>query len=310
MSEPMTSGEIEDILSSIRRLVSEDLRPAPRTGGMSLVSGSEQGAGRLLLTPALRVVDPVLAPDPEPDMGETDTGIDPWEVPCDAGDEVFQPDDPQPGVPRQADAPIPTASAAEARGVSETTLVLMPDDMAAARAEAATDAPVEDAGAVAGGQGPEDAPADALASEALAQAAGEPLAPGDREAQLGTISAAVGRSSDGWEPETGDAPVTRLSWIDVAEAAAGTSHEDAPQFVHRRDLGGMSLGGMSEETRDDGNALIGVSDDVLDEAVLREIVRAVLREELQGHLGERITRNIRKLVRAEIHRAIALRDFE
>ncbi len=28
MSEPLTSHEIEDVLSSIRRLVSEDLRPA------------------------------------------------------------------------------------------------------------------------------------------------------------------------------------------------------------------------------------------------------------------------------------------
>ncbi len=46
----------------------------------------------------------------------------------------------------------------------------------------------------------------------------------------------------------------------------------------------------------------------LDEEHLREIVRAVLREELQGPMGERITRNIRKLVRAEIHRAILTRD--
>uniref|UniRef100_A4WU50 Uncharacterized protein n=2 Tax=Cereibacter TaxID=1653176 RepID=A4WU50_CERS5 len=46
----------------------------------------------------------------------------------------------------------------------------------------------------------------------------------------------------------------------------------------------------------------------LDEEHLREIVRAVLRDELHGPMGERITRNIRKLVRAEIHRAILTRD--
>ncbi|AZB63385.1 hypothetical protein EBL87_06445 [Cereibacter sphaeroides] len=41
---------------------------------------------------------------------------------------------------------------------------------------------------------------------------------------------------------------------------------------------------------------------------LRAMVQAVIREELQGELGERITRNIRKLVRAEIHRALLARD--
>jgi cell pole-organizing protein PopZ len=45
-----------------------------------------------------------------------------------------------------------------------------------------------------------------------------------------------------------------------------------------------------------------------DEEVLRDLVRDLIREELQGQLGERITRNIRKLVRAEIARALAVQD--
>lgn len=47
-----------------------------------------------------------------------------------------------------------------------------------------------------------------------------------------------------------------------------------------------------------------------DEAFLREIVADVLRQELQGELGERITRNMRKLVRREIHRALSALDYE
>ena len=47
----------------------------------------------------------------------------------------------------------------------------------------------------------------------------------------------------------------------------------------------------------------------IDEAMLREIVRDVLREELQGRMGERITRNIRKLVRAEIVRVMASEEL-
>lgn len=49
---------------------------------------------------------------------------------------------------------------------------------------------------------------------------------------------------------------------------------------------------------------------LFDEEVLRDLVRDIIREELQGTLGERITRNVRKLVRAEISRALASRDFD
>jgi hypothetical protein len=47
----------------------------------------------------------------------------------------------------------------------------------------------------------------------------------------------------------------------------------------------------------------------VERAVLRRIVQDALREELEGALGERITRNVRKLVRAEIARALAARDL-
>ncbi|MEP2202700.1 hypothetical protein [Tateyamaria sp.] len=57
-------------------------------------------------------------------------------------------------------------------------------------------------------------------------------------------------------------------------------------------------------------ALFGSDDDVLDEEALRELISDIVREELQGALGERITRNVRKLVRREIHRALAAQDLE
>lgn len=49
---------------------------------------------------------------------------------------------------------------------------------------------------------------------------------------------------------------------------------------------------------------------VIDEQTLREVVSTVVREELQGAMGERITRNVRKLVRREIQRALTNREFE
>ena len=39
---------------------------------------------------------------------------------------------------------------------------------------------------------------------------------------------------------------------------------------------------------------------ILDEESLRTVINAIVREELQGELGERINRNLRKLVRQEI----------
>jgi hypothetical protein len=43
---------------------------------------------------------------------------------------------------------------------------------------------------------------------------------------------------------------------------------------------------------------------------LRELVSDIVRSELQGELGERITRNVRKLVRREIHRALTSQDLK
>ncbi|MGN0933706.1 hypothetical protein [Falsigemmobacter intermedius] len=43
-----------------------------------------------------------------------------------------------------------------------------------------------------------------------------------------------------------------------------------------------------------------------DEEILRSLIRDVLREELQGDLGERVTRNIRKIVRAEVARVLTV----
>lgn len=48
----------------------------------------------------------------------------------------------------------------------------------------------------------------------------------------------------------------------------------------------------------------------IDIADIRPLISSLIREELQGDLGERITRNVRKLVRQEIQRALTLREVE
>ena len=59
-------------------------------------------------------------------------------------------------------------------------------------------------------------------------------------------------------------------------------------------------------------ATCGFGDDesVLDEEVLREIISQVVRDELKGVLGQKITRNVRKMVRREIRLALAAEELE
>jgi hypothetical protein len=40
---------------------------------------------------------------------------------------------------------------------------------------------------------------------------------------------------------------------------------------------------------------------ILDEEAIREVVNRIVREELQGELGDRISRNLRKLIRREMN---------
>lgn len=52
-------------------------------------------------------------------------------------------------------------------------------------------------------------------------------------------------------------------------------------------------------------------DDLLvDEELLRQVVSDIVREELQGRLGERITRNVRRMVRQEIERAMSVKSLK
>jgi hypothetical protein len=44
---------------------------------------------------------------------------------------------------------------------------------------------------------------------------------------------------------------------------------------------------------------------ILDEEALRRVVNGIVREELQGELGDRISRNLRKLIRREIGQVLA-----
>jgi hypothetical protein len=106
---------------------------------------------------------------------------------------------------------------------------------------------------------------------------------------------------DDWHDDAVISPV----WTRHAPAAEEDEAPEAPAFRHAPR--GEAAGGSEPA---DAAAIAPSDAPAIDDEQLRALIAVLLREELQGPLGERITRNIRKLVRREIERALAVRDFE
>ncbi|MEM9524773.1 MAG: hypothetical protein AAF982_12465, partial [Pseudomonadota bacterium] len=130
--------------------------------------------------------------------------------------------------------------------------------------------------------------------EALAQTPG-----GQPEAEAEN---AAGFETDEGHVMAEDGP-GKTSTPEPLAATAADMAENADQ-KRGRDGGGEADDDVNASDRNQ------TASDILDEPALRAMVGQLIRQELQGPLGERITRNVRKLVRREIHRAIASRDFE
>lgn len=295
MSEPMSTHEIEDVLSSIRRLVSEDLRPSV---GRPPEGQAQAGvAEKLMLTPALRVVAATDAPVPTGDEAA-------WRARSfDAAAPV--------GV--SAVAPVEEVVARLGASVPEEEWESPfgdPEIWAGRDAPPATDTTAVTApGFVARSRMTLDAAESEFEAESETEAEAEEVPAGFRAAPMSGFADAGDAEpevmpglSSGDEPATAPRRVLRREiappqddgdWADAAEAAVRADLEQGTEDEVIAELYDSQADGMA-----------------FDEEVLRDLVRDLIREELAGALGERITRNVRKLVRTEIARAMSLRDFE
>jgi cell pole-organizing protein PopZ len=111
------------------------------------------------------------------------------------------------------------------------------------------------------------------------------------EETIAELEAAVAVSGGQWEPDGSELAAARGAVAEAAAPLAGNVHELA---VPRRPVP------HAPPAMPEG----------LDADALRDLVAEVVRQELQGVLGERITRTVRKLVRAEIARALASHQFD
>ncbi len=139
-------------------------------------------------------------------------------------------------------------------------------------------------------------------------------------AKIAALEAAVGKITESWEPDGDEAVelaatrMTTMAWEDDVELDAKgapftedepiTPSQEAPQYDD------FARDEAAEAKKPSLAAGFGGDDQLMDEETLRELVSEIVRAELQGALGERITRNVRKLVRREIHRALTAHEME
>ncbi|MHA6263743.1 hypothetical protein ACXYMO_11115 [Arenibacterium sp. CAU 1754] len=117
-------------------------------------------------------------------------------------------------------------------------------------------------------------------------------------AKIEALEAAIAQTPGPWEPDDTGADdyagtdVETIEWQDADSSEPQTSPETA------------------EPEAEDTTDALTLDDSLMDEETLRELVADIVRQELQGALGERITRNVRKLVRREIHRALSTQELD
>ena len=389
MSKAVTNEEVEDVLSSIRRLVSEDKRPlaglsstprevvAPpaevvaRIEATSTVEPTAQPlSDRLVLTPALRVADAPDVPDAEEaplDLGSVARKT--W-APSDEAAEAQDEDAPMILFPvdgeDEIDALVHDTVETQADGsdlsdgdygdegywdeeddMDGNTMATAMHDVEDVQEFRDTEADFGDDGdwddeiSAHDDQWDVEVATDGLTLDTTernveadavnqldASVAPEPAEVAAKPAQdanllkanvpltakIAALGAAIGKSPQDWEPdgdEANDLAATSapaMAWEDDVELdARGAPLEE--QMID--EIASAAEAEMAEEAGKAGlAAAFGGDDQLMDEEALRDLVSEIVRSELQGALGERITRNVRKLVRREIHRALTAQEIE
>ena len=366
MSNSMTNVEVEDVLNSIRRLVSEDSTLAE--------THSPTEFGRLVLTPALRVAesaddsDAQGAPDlPTPDIQapdlltlSQDDLIDaqpdqPWDSAADVHDQAPDPDpvreQDQVSETEIADA-HDTADGLEFQPVADDS-----DENPEQKFDTDIDDPdVETAGRTAPDHNvvadddvisrqPDEEDRETSTDHASAAGAGTDVGehPSNERSGLlfshqtanlndrfAKLEQAVNQTQEDWEPDgsepdAADLPrrhifeTTRFESrrSDQASLAQDTGDIGAPDVsapesdpVSPVDQPDFAADMVETQTPDRDETPHDADELVIDDVALSEMVAEIVRRELQGSLGERITRNVRRMVKREVQKALTLKDFE
>ena len=331
MSDPVTNIEIEDVLSSIRRLVSDEARAAER-GEKELSFSSDvplqsveleeeksdevmeatapKAAPALVLTAALRIV-----PEHENTAEKADLENSELE------DEGASDDDTL--ILTQVHSDDDTAQVFAEEAEAEQNVA---DDHAVDTTEDTHESEVN-------AQEEHDAPAPEIRDDAEADSEdATPEEPFTIKDKIAALEALISGTDSEFEPdgaEQGGNAARRLQslpWEDSSPSHSGLQtgalpdpeiasqaaafHDTATAFEREHteavETAQAELSTNASETLLENEEIASV----VDEEALRDMVSEIVRQELRGPLGERITRNVRKLVRREIYRALAANELD
>lgn len=350
MSDPVTNIQIEDVLSSIRRLVSEEIGQQPANAPVKLAKKPEEDA-KLVLSPAQKVREEAAAQgrdlwDETEEMAPQEAAPVWWhrdmsEMTSFESSEAMQLE--QPIVEAAPNAPALDQEDANTEASASAEIAKAPLEGAFAGLEAAKDIHDDEWESP---EGAEDLDA-GVAMDAMPwqgdEEVEEYVATGDvdtpdagpdpLEAVLADEAPIASNDADALpadDPAAEDVPFTfrpgeklferlsskkmsasHLPEVEMFEAAEAQPEPEPevdpvaaePEVALHFDADDAVSYGDDIES-DDPMAGAEMSN-IFDEDMLRDMVKDIIRQELQGVLGERITRNVRKLVRREIQRAIS-----
>ena len=324
MSNQVSNAQIEDVLSSIRRLVAEEVSQNP----MPERPKEQPEAQKLVLNPTQKI-----------QLDVAETGADLWADTADLSPEEterqwWQRSEQDPVIPKPfeeqsaeskdfADEEALTEATVQADegDVAETTEVVPANRLegALAELEAALSRqetefePPEGEDEYNGGLEMAQMPwPDMQAEEQEAEAATEVAEEAPEEtAEVAVEELVMEEQAVEAEAEVVDEPGFVHDPHQRLFAHAAQEPEDQqPSFQHYAPEE-TELFDSEPEYRKEASTGADLDPAALvDQDALRELVSEIVRQELQGSLGERITRNVRKLVRREIHRALLQSEAE
>lgn len=290
MAEPLSSHEIEDVLSSIRRLVAQDLKPADRAKLAAVADISQ----KLMLTPENRVEDrateaPKFVTVRRPSRRAAFPAID----------EVL------PGMDATANR-APTLSAREMKSQTAYDAPSAADYIAPQPAPFALE--------------PSARLSDVAPEEFAHQEFGrQDLNPQDDHANRRFDPRDIEPVATTWAEEPEDIDHFESQTPPPVQSIHGTIEPDADwaDQAEAHVIAELAGQAVQETVIQEAQAnfrkpsfALDAQDMALDEPALRSLIQSIFREEMAGPMGERITRNIRKLVRAEVGRMLAAQELE
>ena len=336
MSDRMSNVEIEDVISSIRKLVDKS-----DPGGAQ----PAEAASKLVLEPSQLVEEsPAPQPVPEPDVAADASAK--TDGPLKLGEAI------KPKKVKKAEEAAPAPQDAEKPSEADVLEAELSEN---APEDEVLDDPVIDGqaelldewepaeglpGAAFGGIDPDIEDADlaevedsappkaevlmfshaaarSKAKAAEAKAAEEAKKKAAAEAEAAKAASEVEAEASDAEPAeesvAAEAEETQAVAPEV-ETETGEAAQETPDVAESRDdlEDELLAAELSEDgtDADENSEDLDVDDLPLNEDALRAMVATVIREELKGALGERITRNVRKMVRREIANALSGLDID